>query len=508
MRRKIIAVLIVSISILNWQWIFGSNNDKKQITVLHTNDIHGSFVPRKVKPQKTSKTRKELGGVLALNYFVNQIRSQEENVLLLDAGDFMTGNPICEIEYQGALGGAMVEFFNLIKYDGLTPGNHEFDISLDNIGNLIKIAKFPIFSANLFTTDGKLFTENGYHIYHKNGLAVGVIGVILDDLQEFINAPQKNQILVKPSIEVVDSLAKAIDRQTDLIIILSHCGIEHDKRIAEKTGDEIDVIIGGHSHTTLKKAKMVNGKIIVQTGSHCRNLGRLDLVVENDKVAHFDYKLIPLWNENITPDPEIAEKVAYFQKEIDKEYGKVIGKLLKPWYRSHNNESNIGDFIADVIREYANADIAGINSGGIRQNLSAGPIRKLDIKNILPFNNTVTTFITSGNDILKFVELNARASAYRLHGILQISGLKYEYQKTDNNQVKILKVMVNGKPLDPQGSYKFATVDFVVSNADKYLGFQPKEVKNLMMPLSELVMKTIEERKEVSSKVEGRILKK
>ncbi len=477
------------------------------ITILHTNDIHGNFTPYIIKGKKGQGSR-ELGGFLALQSYVSEIRQKVKDVLLFDAGDFMTGNPICDIDYKGARGGAMVDFFNYLKYDGQTLGNHEFDISLDNTRALMKLAKYPIFSANLFSTDGELFTAEPYHIYKKGGLKIGVIGVIVDDLPNYINAPQKNQLKVKPSASVIDSLATILDPKTDLLIVISHCGIEIDRRIAQKVGPKIDLIIGGHSHTTLKKAQFENGVLIVQTGSKLRNLGRIDLTIRDDAIKWYKYQLIQLWNEDIRIDRELEQIVQNFKSQIDKEYGRVIGKLLKPWRRSHHQESNIGNFIADVIREYAQADIAGINSGGIRQNLPAGPIKKLDIKNILPFDNAVTVMTVSGKDVLEFVKTNAKSSAYKLHGILQISGLRYEYEKTDNDDVKILKVEVNGVPLDSNKTYTFATVDFVVANADKYLGFQPKEVKNLMMPLSKLVMNVIEERKEVKSKVDGRMVKK
>ena len=478
-----------------------------KITILHTNDIHGNFTPYVVKSKKSGKGNRELGGFLALQSYVSDIRSKEKNVLLFDAGDFMTGNPICDIEYKGARGGAMVDFFNYLKYDGQTLGNHEFDVSLKNTRALMKLMKYPVFSANLFTTDGKLFAPELYHIYKKDGLRIGVIGVIVDDLPNYINAPQKNQLQLKSSAHVVDSLADVLDPKTDLLIVLSHCGIEIDRQIAQKVGPKIDLIIGGHSHTTLKKAEFENGVLIVQTGSKLRNLGRIDLTVRDDAIKWYKYQLIPLWNEDIRIDRELEQIVQNFKSQIDKEYGRVIGKLLKPWTRSHHQESNIGDFIADVIRDYAHADIAGINSGGIRQNLPAGPIKKLDIKNILPFDNAVSVITVSGKDVLDFVKTNAKSSAYKLHGILQISGLKYEYEKTAND-VKILKVEVNGKLLEPNKTYTFATVDFVVANADKYLGFQPKKVKNLNMPLSDLVMQTIEAKKEVSSKVEGRMVKR
>ncbi len=482
--------------------------DNGKITILHTNDIHGSFVPMTIKSDQPDKPERKLGGFLALDDYVKKIRSNNTNLLLLDAGDFMTGNPICDIEVNGVQGGAMIQFFNLLQYDGQTLGNHEFDISLKNIRQLTNLADYPFFSANLFTIEKELFTENPYHIYQKGDLSIGVIGVIVDDLPEYINAPQKNQVFLKPAASVVDSLATVLDPQTDLIIVLSHSGLGSDKSIAQKVGSVVDLIIGGHSHTRMKEAEKVNGVLIVQAGDKLRNVGKLELSVKNDRIENYDYALVPLWNEDIESNPELEKLVKKYQEQIDKEYGRVIGKLLTPWRRSYHHESNLGNFVADVIRKYMDSDVAAINSGGLRQNLNAGPITKLDIKNILPFSNTITYFTATGQDILDFVELNARASAYDLHGILQVSGIKYEYEKLGNGEVKILGAWIHGIPLNLKRNYTFATVDFVVANAEKYLGFEPKNVQDTMTLLTDAVTRNIEERKRIRSKVAGRMIQK
>ena len=505
--KNILNFTFILLILLNFSNVaFTIDNHTKKITILHTNDIHGNFQPIIIKPKNPGEQERKLGGVLAADFYISQIRNQTANVLLLDAGDFMTGNPICDIEYQGAIGGAMIRFFNLLKYDGLTLGNHEFDISLLNVRNLIKLAEFPIFSANLFTLDGKLFTNKPYHIFHNNGLAIGVIGVILDDLPDYLNVPQRDELLLKPAESVIDSLAKVIDPETDLIIVLSHSGLGQDKKIAQAIGHEVDIIIGGHSHTRVKNAIQENGKIIVQAGDKCTNMGKLDVTVKNDKVSDFEYILIPLWNDGIKPNPDLVKIADYYESEIDKEYGRVIGELINPWRRSSSQESNIGSFLADCIREVSNVDFAVINSGGIRSNLNAGPIKKLDVKNILPFANSITKFQASGTEIINLIQNNAEASAFHKHGILQISGLKYEWKK-EKNKIIIVNALIKNQKIDQNKIYTGATVDFVVSNANKYLGFEPKQVKNLMMPLAEVVMKKIEQQWEIKSKVEGRIIK-
>ncbi|UCE06524.1 MAG: bifunctional metallophosphatase/5'-nucleotidase [bacterium] len=478
------------------------------ITILHTNDIHGAFQPVVVKAKRPDQKDREIGGVLALNYYAKKIRNESNNVLLLDAGDFMTGNPICDIEYDGAIGGPMVKFFNYIGYEGLTPGNHDFDISVINAKKLFDLCVFPVFSANLFNKDGALLTAEPFQIYSKGDVVIGVIGTIVEDLPDYLNKPQRDEIFAKPAAPIIDSLAKIIDPLTDLIVVISHSGLEADKELAQQLGSPVDVIIGGHSHDRLEQVVKVNRKLIVQTGIKLRNLGRLDLTVAADTVKDFTYQLIPLWSDEIKPDTVLMKEVKKYQQLIDQEYDRVIGELKAPWERSYYAESNIGNYIADCMRKFSGADFALINSGGIRQNLPIGSIKKLDAKNILPFSNSITKFTVTGKEFIKLIYHNAMAAATQSNGILQVSGLKYEYKVVDDDSVEILSAIINDNPIDPDKTYQGATVDFVITNAEKYLGFVPTDVTDLMMPLTDVVMKAIEEQKVIDSKVEERIVRK
>lgn len=478
------------------------------ITILHMNDMHAAFLPGKVKSRNHGNQERELGGVLALNHYVQAIRNEHPATLLLNAGDFMTGSPICDIEYQGALGGALVQFFNELGFDGLVPGNHEFDISVENAQKLFDLCNFPVFSANLFHADGRLFTKEPYQIYSKGNLVVGVIGTIVDDLPNYLNRPQRDQLAARPSAPIVDSLAKILDPLTDLIVVLSHNGLQADSLLAASVGPEVDVIIGGHSHHRLEQPIKVNRKIIVQAGSRWQHLGRLDLAVAADTVYSFKYQLIPLWTDNIIVNESLEAEVKKLQQLIDEQYGKVIGELKTDWRRSSTTESNIGNFVTDCMRQFSQADFALINSGGIRLDLPAGPIKKLDIKNILPFNNSIVKFQATGAQVLELLRTNAQAAASASSGILQVSGLTYEWKLNPDGTVTILKVTIGNQPIVPDKTYLGATVDFVISNAEKYLGFTPTQVTDLMIPLTDVVMKAVEQQHTIESKVEGRIIRK
>ena len=186
----------------------------------------------------------------------------------------------------------------------------------------------------------------------------------------------------------------------------------------------LNVIVGGHSHTRLKKPKLINGVIIVQTGAYCENLGVLDLTVENKKVTQYNGQLIQLWYDSARPKTELSTFIDSVQHGIEKDYSQVIGTLKEDWVRNDNGESGIGDFLADAQREAAHADVGFMNNSGIRKNLSAGPITKRDIFEILPFRNILTTFQLSGAEV-KTIVLNY----IEQHLKIQTSGIQCEWKR-------------------------------------------------------------------------------
>jgi len=165
----------------------------------------------------------------------------------------------------------------------------------------------------------------------------------------------------------------------------------------------------------------------------------------------------------------------------------------------------VGNFVADVMRKTVKADFATINSGGIRKSIKAGPLRKLDIVELLPFANTLVTFTCTGKELLTFLELNATNVALQRGGLMQVSGLTCAYHVL-GDRVQILTASVGGKPINPRATYRGVTVDFVIyGQAERYLGFEPKNAENTGLMLSEVVIDYIKKHRRVSSAVEGRI---
>ncbi len=473
-----------------------SCSQPKALTILHTNDVHSNFLPREAAWIRENPKPK-IGGFKELFFVADSIK-KIKNVLMLDAGDMMTGNPITEYQYKGALGGALFEMMNLIGYEIWCPGNHDFDISQDNFVKLTKIAKFPTVSANLVNDEGKHHLNNlPYVILDKGGIKVGVIGIISQNLYGLVNQNNLVGIRVLSPIETLQKYIDQIDPKTDLIIALTHQGVFDDSVLAANVSG-LDVIIGGHSHTRLTKPKVVNNVIIAQAGGNCENLGALEIFVENDKVKSFNGKLIPLWYRTERPKNRLTQLVDSMETTIEKDYSEIIGVLKSDWKRG-SGESGIGNFIVDAQRIAAQTDIAFMNNHGIRRDLPAGKITKKDLFEVLPFYNILTTFQLSGEQIKSIVKYYIEEKSP-----IQFSGIKCQWTKKDG-EIKFLKFEIQGKPLEDTRIYTAAASDYFIGEAKRYLGIEINNAIQLNMTVFDEVKKAVMNAKEIDSKIENRI---
>lgn len=491
-----VKIYFFMLSLLMAIFFYSSCSQPKALTILHTNDIHSNFLPREAAWIRDIPKPK-IGGFNELFFVADSIK-KVKNVLMVDAGDMMTGNPITEYNYKGALGGALFEMMNMIGYEVWCPGNHDFDISQENFVKLTKIAKFPTVSANLVNDEGKNHLNNlPYIILNKNGIKVGIIGIISQDLYGLVNQNNLIGVRVLSPIETLQKYINEIDPITDLIIALTHQGVFDDSVLAVNV-QGLDVIIGAHSHTRLTKPKIVNDVIIAQAGGNGENLGELELFIENDKVSKFNGKLIPLWFRADRPKNQLSKLIDSMEITIEKDYSEIIGILKSDWKRA-NGESGIGNFIADAQRTAAQTDIAFMNNHGIRRDLPAGPISKKDLFEVLPFYNILTTFQLSGQQIKSIVKFYIQERTP-----IQFSGIKCQWRK-NAGEIEILRLDIQGKPVEDDRFYSAAASDYFVGEAERYLGLEINNAIQLQMNVFDEVRKVVLNTKEIDSKIENRI---
>ncbi|MBF6597047.1 MAG: metallophosphoesterase [Fermentimonas sp.] len=254
---------------------------QKEIVILHTNDTHSRIEPL----PKTDKYSADKGGVVRRANYIDQVRKENKNVLLFDAGDFLQGTPYFNL-FKGEI---EVKSMNHMGYDAVTLGNHEFDYGLEVLEKVARLAKFPIVSSNYDFSETKL---NGlikpFIIIRKGGVKIGVIGINIQP-KGLIAANNYKGVKYLDPIKTANDMAQMlrVTHNCDMVICISHLGHNPDLNLAESTTG-IDLIIGGHSHTFMKTPSIrknidENDVLVFQTNGRGVYVGRIDVKLEKAK---------------------------------------------------------------------------------------------------------------------------------------------------------------------------------------------------------------------------------
>ena len=263
-----------------------SSCDTKHLTILHTNDVHSYIDPF----PPTHPKNPNMGGVARRAALIETIRKENPNVLLLDAGDIFQGTP-----YFNYYGGELeFKLMSMMEYDIATMGNHDFDNGIDGFNAQLHHAKFDFVSANYefknTVLDGLI---KPYKILHKNGIKVGVFGLGIG-LEGLVDKKNYKETVYNDPVGVTQDIVRILkqEKKCDLVICLSHLGYKYkdepdkicDLKLAELTQD-IDLIIGGHTHTFLEKPTVMKNAIgqdvlVNQVGCYGINLGRIDFYLD------------------------------------------------------------------------------------------------------------------------------------------------------------------------------------------------------------------------------------
>lgn len=260
---------------------------QKSITILHTNDVHSRIEP--ISPNNPDVATAGKGGFLRIANYVEEVRTETDNLLIFDSGDFSQGTPY----YTKFKGDVEIKLMNIIGYDAATIGNHEFDFGLDNMARLFRMANFPIVCAN-YEVEGTVLEGliKPYIVITKNGMKIGVFG-LSPQLQGLVQEMNYGDVKFIDPIETGNRVAKELKEKEkcDMIICISHLGytstsedLANDVKLAKQSRN-INLILGGHSHTFMEEADAVenlDGKIvtITQTGKSGIFVDRVDVTIK------------------------------------------------------------------------------------------------------------------------------------------------------------------------------------------------------------------------------------
>ncbi|HEA47282.1 MAG TPA: bifunctional metallophosphatase/5'-nucleotidase [bacterium] len=497
-KKKILISLIV-VGLLIGGYFFYQGFSKEKVTILYTNDLQGRILPYVAR--WVEKEEKPLvGGSAALATCLKGMRYD----LLLDAGDFFQGTP--EGDFTG--GESVIEIMNELGYDALTIGNHEYDQGNENVKRLAELAQFPFLSANIIDekTGERVKYAKPYIIKEIRGIRFGIFG--LTTSTSICEGLRFGEV-----IPAAKECLKELEKKADIIIALTHLGFDEeeeekitDYQLAESVPG-IDVIIGGHYEKELHPP-VISPKhktIICQTRGNGAYLGQLDLVIDKKtkRIIKHKGRIITLWVEEYPPDEEMASLVEKYASKVRKVMDEVIGEASEAIERDPDpearEESAIGNWQTDLMREFAGTDIALQNSFGIRGDILKGKIAKRDIYNVSPFGNTLVTMELSGEEIRQIMEESVGEA-----GILQVSGLRVLYDKEKSKGERILEIEIKGKPLKSKKTYSLVTNSFLAENVEPFK--KGRNIKDTKVKLRDLEEEYIRSNSPIKSPgIQGRI---
>jgi len=476
-----IAIAITGCSVVSYQPAWEADQEYK-ITILHTNDHHGRFW----------ENRNGEYGMAARKTLIDNIREEVAldggASLLLSGGDINTGVPESDLQ------NAEPDFkgMNMIQYDAMALGNHEFDNSRDVLMQQRDWAGFPFLSANILVKETGEPLFDAYKIFDINNLKIAVVGFTTDDTIKIGNPEYLKDLSILPPVEIAKDLIPQLNKQADLVIAATHMGHYADGNYGgnapgdvtlARTIPGIDVIVGGHSQNPLFEPDVQSGTLILQANEWGKYVGRLDLVIKNGEIQSSEYRLIPVnlkkkvkqadgsskrvfIESEIAKDPKMLALLTPFQekgqKELLVEVGAIDSLFIGDRAVVRNKETNLGNLISTAMQEKVNADIGIMNSGGIRDNIEAGVVTYKTILTVQPFGNTVSYVDFNTQELTDY--LSAVGSKKAGSGsFAQFSSVSFTLKDGIATNIK-----VSGKSLNVAKTYRIALNNYVATGGDGY----------------------------------------
>ncbi len=451
-----------------------ANAAKKEISILHTNDLHSHFLgfsPNKDYTPQTLSDDETIGGLARIATIIKRIKNKSNGpVLVLDAGDFLMGSFFHLLSRENAF---ELELLGKMGYDAVTLGNHEFDLKPAGLAQILNTAqkhdRLPaiLLSNMIFSQESprddsleQSFSRGfvkTHTILEKDGIKFGIFGLMGIDAAE--KAPFSKPVSFEDPVIAAQRMVEILKDKADIIICLSHSGLDsnreksEDELLAQKV-DGIDVIISGHTHTKLEAPIRINNTLIVQAWEYGKQLGHISLALEDGRVEITGYEAIPV-NDAIPGDHKISDIIQEYEKKINEEFLTALGLSFRTIVGTTDfdltikaEESPLGNFLADAIRfgikKYSQdfdpfADVAIISNGVIRDDIlkgKTGEIQACDLFRAVPLGiglddspgYPLISFYITASELKKGCEI--LTSIYPAKGpdyFLQLAGARVAY---------------------------------------------------------------------------------
>ena len=434
----------------------------EHLTIIAVNDTHSQ-----IDPASDNK-----GGALRRRAIYDKVRSENKYTMTLHAGDAVQGNVYFSL-YGGAVEYAVIDS---LGYDAVIWGNHEMDNGIDSTYHYYKNVKAELLSANYDFSDTKMAgLVKPYMIKAFGDKRVAVMGI---NVQPAGLVSDKNYkgLRYLPSIDVADATAKYLKevQKVDYVVMLSHIGYvsdapgEPNDQDVVKSSHYIDLVIGGHSHSTVKpgtpEATIMNadGKPITvgQNGKWGKIVSTYDLDLETGKVEYKHIKVNSAYDEAAKKYPEFDKWLYPYKSKVDSIMNAPVGESARAMAASSDAYQNwLCDAVMEIIKTMytGKVDLCIMNKGGIRQDMPKGMVSEGLINSTFPFDNRFMVLDIKGKDLIE---------AFRVMSLRGGDAVSKQVSVVYNSKNEILSAKLNGKQIKPEQSYKLVTINFLANGGD------------------------------------------
>jgi 5'-nucleotidase/UDP-sugar diphosphatase len=408
-----------------------------RIVIYHVNYIHG-----------------ELENFSKIAWLINRERKKNPNVFFFCAGDNFSGNPY--VDRSSPRGKPILDLMNHLGCDIQVLGNHDFDYGQDVLKGYVSRAGFEIICANIKTGSGKITQPRPFVILKTGqGIKIAVLGIIQISRDTGIPDTNPDNVLGLKFDDGIETALKYRDlkNRSNVFVALTHLGYRQDEKLAMRM-PELDVIIGGHSHTIIEKSSPINGVLIAQAGSRNKYLGRIELRLRHGQIVYKQACLIDLGKIK-DEDLKTREMIQAFTRipELDQ----VIATFAESLVGDHA----MGNLVTDAICDILKLDVAFYNTGGIRIHSLGKTVRLRDVYAVDPFDNEVVVFKLTPTEIRSLI----RYDHEHIGPLdLRVSGILYTVRVDRKRRVISVDISLeDGTQLDENKTYLVGMNNYMAS---------------------------------------------
>ncbi|ETN67025.1 5' nucleotidase [Anopheles darlingi] len=548
--RRMAKISLISLLLFTASLVatIGSAQELFPLSIVHINDFHARFEEvnaASVTCDAAVSGEQCVGGYARTVTVVKRLLAERPNAIYLNAGDNFQGT----LWYNIHRWNATTEFLNMLPADAMTIGNHEFDNGVEGVVPFLENIASPVLLVNVDNSGEPEFARfTKSLVLERGGRRIGLIGVILSTTDTIANT---GELVFQDEVETVRAEAEQLTAQgVDIIVVISHCGLDVDRVIAANVGPLVDIIVGGHSHsflytgdhptipmtpvaeypTVIEQQPGGHRVLIVQASAYTKLVG--------DIVLYFDGQgIIQRWEGNpvylaneIEPDAEIAAALLPWKVAVDEIGNRRIGATGVELQKATcgYGECNLGSLIADSMvaafvpraepGQWTYAAVAVLAVGGIRVGLFRGDLAFKNLIEVLPFENGLVCFEMRGDHLIELLEYSVEKSwdDDRFNGanMLQVSGLHVVYNVTNpiGDRVVSLDVLCHEcaipryEPVHPFRKYRVITNSFLAGGGDGFTMFERYGQKRVLGPVDIDAFETyVRDRSPVLQGVDGRI---